>query len=79
MRDQVAFWLIYDAAANVVGYCTLAHPKPDSPDYDANKDRIYVEPVVLAPYRRQGVGTQLLPLIVDYARKAGVSWLVGYS
>jgi GNAT superfamily N-acetyltransferase len=75
MRDQVAFWLIYDAAANVVGYCTLAHPKPDSPDYDANKDRIYVEPVVLAPYRRQGVGTQLLPLILNYAQNVGVSWI----
>ena len=75
LRDQVVFWLIYNDNAKVVGYCTLAHPKPENPDYEANKDRIYVEPVVLAPYRRQGVGTQLLPLIVKYAQKVGASWV----
>jgi GNAT superfamily N-acetyltransferase len=60
-----------------VGYCTIAHPKPENPDYAANKDRVYVEPVVLARYRRRGVGTQLLPLIVKYARKVGATWIQG--
>ncbi len=75
LRDQVVFWLFYDDAANPVGWMTMTHPKPENPDFAANKDRIYVEPVVLAPYRHQGVGTQLLPLIVDYARTAGASWI----
>ena len=77
LRDQVVFWLIYDDNATVVGFCTLAHPKPENPDYEANKDRVYVEPVVLAPYRRQGVGTQLLPLMLDFAQKVGASWIEG--
>jgi mycothiol synthase len=75
LRDHVAFWLLYDEDAHCVGYCTIAHPKPENPDYAANKDRIYVEPVVLARYRRQGVGTQLLPLIVDHAQKVGATWI----
>ena len=77
LRDDVAFWLLYDDDAHCVGFCTIAHPKPENPDYAANKDRVYVEPVVLARYRRQGVGTQLLPLIVDHARKVGAIWIQG--
>ena len=75
MRDQVVFWLFYDPDANPVGWMSIAHPKPENPDYEANKDRVYVEPVVLAAYRQQGVGTQLLPLIVNYAQKVGASWI----
>lgn len=75
LRDHVIFWLLYDDDTNCVGFCAIQHPKPDNPDYEANKDRIYVEPVVLAPYRRQGIGTQLLPLIVNYAQKVGASWI----
>jgi len=75
MRDHVVFWLFYDPDANPVGWMSIAHPKPENPDYEANKDRVYVEPVVLAPYRRQGVGTQLLPLIVSYAQKVSASWI----
>jgi mycothiol synthase len=75
LRDHVIFWLLYDDNTNCVGYCAIQHPKPDNPDYEANKDRVYVEPVVLAPYRRQGIGTQLLPLIVNYAQKMGASWI----
>ena len=75
LRDHVAFWLLYDDDAHCVGYCTISHPKPESPDYAANKDRIYVEPVVLARYRRQGVGTQLLPLIVNHAQKVDATWI----
>ena len=75
LRDHVIFWLLYDGDTNCVGFCSIQHPKPDNPDYEANKDRIYVEPVVLAPYRRQGIGTQLLPLIVKYAQKVGASWI----
>lgn len=75
LRDHVAFWLLYDDNAHCVGYCTISHPKPENPDYAANKDRIYVEPVVLARYRRQGVGTQLLPLIVNHAQKVGATWI----
>ena len=48
LRDHVAFWLLYDDEAHCVGYCSISHPKPENPDYSANKDRIYVEPVVLA-------------------------------
>ena len=77
LRDEVAFWLLYDDDSHCVGYCTIAHPKPENPDYAANKERVYVEPVVLARYRRQGVGTQLLPLIVKYARKVGAIWIQG--
>ncbi len=77
LRDEVAFWLLYDDEAHCVGFCSIAHPKPENPDYAANKDRIYVEPVVLARYRRQGVGTQLLPLIVKYARKVSATWIQG--
>lgn len=77
LRDHVAFWLLYDDEAHCVGYCSISHPKPENPDYAANKDRIYVEPVVLARYRRQGVGTQLLPLIVNHARKVGAIWIQG--
>ena len=62
VRDRVVFWLVYDDHANCIGFCSVQHPKPESPDYETNKHRIYVEPVVRAPYRRQGVGTQLLPL-----------------
>jgi GNAT superfamily N-acetyltransferase len=76
LRDQVSYWLFYDDEAHCVGYCIIAHPKPESPDYEANKHRIYVEPVVLARYRRQGLGTQLLPLIVSYAQKVGVTWIM---
>jgi RimJ/RimL family protein N-acetyltransferase len=76
LRDQVAYWLFYDDDRNCVGYCTIAHPKPESPDYETNKDRIYVEPVILARYRRQGLGTQLLPLIVSYAQEVGVTWIM---
>jgi len=75
LRDHVAFWLLYDDDAHCVGYCTISHPKPESPDYAANKNRIYVEPVVLARYRRQGVGTQLLPLIVNHAQKVDATWI----
>ena len=75
LRDHVIFWLLYDDNSNCVGFCSIQHPKTDNPDYEANKDRIYVEPVVLAPYRRQGLGTQLLPLIVQYAQKVGASWI----
>ena len=75
LQDEVVFWLLYAADKTCVGYCSLQHPKPEHPDYDANKHRLYVEPVVLAPYRRQGVGTQLLPLIVNHAKKLGASWL----
>jgi GNAT superfamily N-acetyltransferase len=75
LRDHVIFWLLYDRDANCVGFCVIQHPKPDSPDYAANKDRIYVETAVLAPYRRQGVGTQLLPVVVNYAQKVGASWV----
>ena len=77
LRDHVTFWLLYDDDANCVGYCSLQHPKPENPAYEANRDRIYVEPVVLARYRRQGIGTQLLPLIVNYAQKVGASWIQG--
>jgi mycothiol synthase len=75
LRDQVIFWLFYDDDANCVGWCSLSHPKPENPDYAANRDRIYVEPIVLARYRRHGVGTQLLPLIVNYAQSVGASWI----
>src|SRR5262245_25364940 len=74
-RDDVASWLLYDNDVHCVGYCTISHPKPENPDYAANKDRIYVEPVVLAGYRRQGVGTQLLPLIVNHAQRVGATWI----
>jgi mycothiol synthase len=74
-RDRVVFWLVYDGEDHLVGYFTMHHPKLESPDYDSNKDRIYAEPVVLAPYRRQGVGTQLLPLYVNYAQKVGATWI----
>ena len=30
---------------------------------------------MLAPYRRQGVGTQLLPLIINHAQEVGASWV----
>ena len=76
-RDQVIFWLLYDHEAQAVGFCTLAHPKPESPDYETNKDRIYVEPVVIARHRRKGVFTQLLPQIVQYAQSVGATWLEG--
>ena len=75
LRDHVIFWLLYDDDNKCVGFCSMHHPKPDNPDYEANKDSIYVEPVVLAPYRRLGIGTQLLPLIIEYAQKVGASWL----
>ena len=74
-REQVVFWLVYDGDRHLVGYLSLHHPKPESPDYESNKGRIYVEPVVLAPSRRQGIGMQLLPLYVDYARKVGATWI----
>jgi GNAT superfamily N-acetyltransferase len=72
---HVLFWLLYDDDGNCVGYCSIHYPKPGNPDYEANKDTVYVEPVVLAPYRHQGIGTQLLPLIVDTAKTAGASWV----
>jgi GNAT superfamily N-acetyltransferase len=75
LRDHVVLWLFYDDDGHCVGFCAIQHPKPEGPDYEANKDRIYVEPVVLAPYRRQGAGTQLLPWIVQYAQTVGVSWV----
>ena len=75
LMDHVIFWLFYDPDARCVGYCAINHPKIESPDYDARKERIYVEPVVLSRYRRQGVGTQLLPVIVDYARQVGAAWV----
>ena len=67
--------LLYDDDANCLGFCFMQHPKPDNPDFETNKDRIYVEPVVLAPYRRQGVGTQFLGVIQQYAQKVGASWV----
>ena len=75
LRDQVVFWLVYDDHDHPVGYFSIHHPKPESPDYESNKDRIYVEPVVLAPHRRQGIGSQLLPLYVSYAQKVGATWI----
>ena len=75
LRDHVIFWLLYADDTRCVGFCSMHHPKPDNPDYEANKDSIYVEPVVLAPFRRQGIGTQLLPLIVTYAQEVGAAWL----
>jgi mycothiol synthase len=75
LRDQVDFWLFYDDHANCLGWSTLSHPKPENPDYAANKGRIYVEPHVLERYQRHGVGTQLLPFFVDYAHKAGATWI----
>jgi len=74
-RDRVVFWLLYDENANCVGFCSMQYPKPRSPDYATNKDRVYVEPVVLAPYRRQSVGTQILPLIAKHAQEVGASWV----
>ena len=75
LRDQVVFWLVYDDDHRAVGYVSIHHPRAESPDYESNKDMIYIEPVVLAPYRRQGIGTQLLPLYVKYAQKVGASWI----
>ena len=75
LRDYVVVRLLYDDDANCLGFCFMQHPKPDNPDFETNKDRIYVEPVVLAPYRRQGVGTQFLGVIQQYAQKVGASWV----
>ncbi|MEM7335919.1 MAG: GNAT family N-acetyltransferase [Chloroflexota bacterium] len=52
------------------------HPKPKHPDYDANKERVFVEPIILKPYRRRGYATKLLPSLAAFAREAGASWLL---
>lgn len=75
LTDYVIFWLLYNDDDNCVVFCSIRHPKPENPDYDTNKDGIYVEAVVLAPYRRQGAGTQLMPLIANYAKNVGASWM----
>lgn len=73
--DDVFYWLLYDPAGTPIGLCIMQHPKPDHPNYETNKTRIYVEPHILAPYQRQGFGVQLLSTIVEFANEREAEWI----
>ena len=75
LHDHVVFWLLYNENQDCVGYCAIQHPKPENPDYEMNKNRIYVEPVIRPSFRRQGFGKRLLQPLLHYARAVGADWL----
>lgn len=57
---NVEIHLAYDGSEISVGGIFIAYPKPDSPDYEAQKHMAFGSPLVLPEHRRKGIGTELL-------------------
>jgi len=72
-QDKVEFWLAYDTEETLVALFGLAHPKPEHPDYETNKNILWIDLYVRQPYRRQGIATQILPTLIERATHYGAT------
>ena len=61
----------------VIGSRILGLPKPESPDYEAQKVMVFAAIDVAFDHRRQGIGSRLLAEIVSQCRKVGdhIEWI----
>lgn len=63
-------WVVEDEG-RVVADLNWSHPKPDSPEYESNRHLVWMFGGVLGPWRRRGIGAELLRLATDLAEGAG--------
>lgn len=61
-----------------IGQVYFEFSKPGSPSHETNKHLGWIGVGVLVPFRRRGLGTRMLPTIVELARKHGRSILQGW-
>lgn len=74
-QDSVQFRLLYNEQDTCVGLFVTVHPKPEHPDYETNKNILWVYVYVAKAYRRQGIAKQVLPKIVEQARESGANFI----
>lgn len=74
-QNLVQYWLIYDEQDTAVGIFVTVHPKPEHPDYETNKNILWINLYVGEAYRRQGIATQVLPKVVEQAQKFGANFI----
>lgn len=74
-------FVVVDAAkpASQIGWLEASVYREGSPSYPENKHILWFEMALLAPFRRQGIGTRLLAKVAELARVAGKSVLQTYT
>ncbi|MEO0595277.1 MAG: GNAT family N-acetyltransferase [Chloroflexota bacterium] len=72
-NEYIWFWVAYDANDNCVAMMQVVHPKPDNPDYEANKKLMWCWLFVTQDRRRKGIATQLIPIVMQQAQKFGAT------
>jgi len=83
MKIESATWpsrrFYVEAKGRMVGFCALAGPKPDTPEYPSNRHLVYFSSGVIGPYRRRGIGTSMLRLALEELETRGARVLTGHS
>ena len=59
----------------MVAILRTAVTRPDAPGYEENKQFLWCDAAVLAPYRRQGIARRLLPLVLDVMDRHGCTFV----
>lgn len=74
-HTEVTIILAEAANGEVVAMLNYGYPRPESPDFEAQRSVINFDIYVAPTHRRQKIGTHLLKMIVDVAQGFGVETL----
>jgi GNAT superfamily N-acetyltransferase len=63
-------WVTFDnKSKKLIGYAMLNFHRKSSPEYEANKVQAFSDIIVQREYRRKGIGTDLLELVIRKAKE----------
>lgn len=64
-------WLVFSDSEEIIGYARLSFPNQSSPMYKTTKTIADMTISVIKEFRRQGIGSQLLQVLVEKAKELG--------
>ena len=68
-KEQDVFrWLVFSDTEDIIGYARLSYPNQTSPMYETNKNIADINIIVKKDSRRQGIGSELLRILVEKAK-----------
>lgn len=75
LQNLIEIWLLVDEQDRTVGYFETFFPKTEHPDYETNKNVLWIDVYVREAYRRQGIATQVLAKAIERARELGANYI----
>ena len=74
-ENLVQIWLAYDEQEHCVGMFDTTFPRSHHPNYETNRNNLWIGFYVRKAHRCQGIGTQMLETVLERARFFGANFV----